>query len=63
MSAGYTIFANGGIYYEPVFLTKITTKSGTELYKSVQNSTEAISSMVAYAMSRMLQAVQGGAIS
>jgi penicillin-binding protein 1A len=63
MTAGYSIFANGGVYYEPIFLTRITTKNGTQIYsdEASQDSDEALDKKVAFAMSKMLQAVQAGA--
>jgi penicillin-binding protein 1A len=63
MTAAYTIFASGGFYNEPIFVTKIVTKNGNVIYSDETNqiSENILAPEYAYMMSTMLQSVQAGA--
>jgi penicillin-binding protein 1A len=63
MTAAYTIFASGGFYHEPIFVTKIVSKNGSVIYsdEASQVNENILAPKHAYTMSTMLQAVQAGA--
>ena len=62
MTGGYTIFANSGVYTEPVFIERIEDKNGNLIYTagSNQRSVAILSEQGAYVMSEMLQRIQQG---
>lgn len=62
MTGGYTIFANSGIYTEPIFIERIEDKNGNLIYTagSDQKSEVVLSEQGAYVMSEMLQRIQRG---
>ncbi|MGH1335528.1 MAG: transglycosylase domain-containing protein [Aureispira sp.] len=62
MTGGYTIFANSGVYTEPIFIERIEDKNGNLIYTagSDQRSTAVLSEQGAYVMSEMLQRIQRG---
>lgn len=62
MTGGYTIFANSGVYTEPVFIERIEDKNGNLIYTagSNQRSVAILSEQGAYVMSEMLQRIQRG---
>jgi penicillin-binding protein 1A len=64
MTGGYTIFANGGVYREPILVTKITPKNGGDAIYSDewgQVSDEILDPNSSYTMCQMLRQVQSGA--
>jgi penicillin-binding protein 1A len=63
MTAAYTIFASGGFYHEPIFVTKIVSKNGSVIYSDESNqiNENILAPKYAYTMSSMLQSVQAGA--
>jgi penicillin-binding protein 1A len=64
MTGGYTIFSNGGVYKEPIFVTSIIAKKGGDVIYSdewAQISEEVLDPNSSYAMSQMLRMVQSGA--
>lgn len=63
MVGGYGIFANLGIYNEPVFIDRIEDSNGNILYTSAedQDRRPILSKEGAYTMCSMLQKVQSGA--
>ncbi len=63
MTGAYTIFANGGVYREPIFVTKVVTKNGNVIYSDDINQIyqNAMDPKYAYLMSTMLKSVQSGA--
>ncbi len=62
MTGGYTIFANSGIYTEPVFIDRIEDKNGNSIYLAGkdQDSEPVLSVQSAYVMNQMLQRIQSG---
>lgn len=62
MAAAYCIFANKGIYNEPVFVERIEDRHGNLIYNSADQITQQVlSESSAYVMSQMLKSVQAGA--
>jgi penicillin-binding protein 1A len=57
LTAAYGTFANGGIYNEPVVITKIVDRKGKVLLERFQEARQATSPEVAYLMTSMLQSV------
>lgn len=55
-AAAYAAFANGGTYYQPYYISSITTKSG-ETYKYSKNGSKAMKSSTAYMITDMLKGV------
>ena len=61
MTAGYTTFANSGIYVKPYCYTKITDMDGKVILENQKESNVAMSEATAYSMLQCLQSVvQGG---
>lgn len=63
MAGGYTIFANGGVYSEPIFIDRIEDRNGNPIYSAEADQVveQVLTEDGAYVMSEMLQAVQRGA--
>jgi len=57
LTAAYGTFANGGIYNEPVVITKIVDWKGKVLLERVQDARQATSPEVAYLMTSMMHSV------
>ena len=57
LTAAYGTFANGGIYNEPVVITKIVDWKGKVLLERFQDARQATSPEVAYLMTSMMQSV------
>ena len=57
LTAAYGMFANGGIYNEPVVITKIVDWKGKVLRERFQDARQATSPEVAYLMTSMMQSV------
>ena len=57
LTAAYGMFANGGIYNEPVVITKIVDWKGKVLLERFQDARQATSPEVAYLMTSMMQSV------
>jgi penicillin-binding protein 1A len=57
LTAAYGTFANGGIYNEPVVITKIVDWKGKVLLERFQEARQATSPEVAYLMTSMMQSV------
>ena len=57
LTAAYGTFANGGIYNEPVVITKIVDWKGKVLRERFQDARQATSPEVAYLMTSMMQSV------
>lgn len=63
MTGAYTIFASGGVYNEPIIISRIVAKNGNVIYtdESDQINEDIMEPKHAYTMSTMLQSVQSGA--
>jgi penicillin-binding protein 1A len=57
LTAAYGMFANGGIYNEPVVITKIVDWKGKVLRERFQDARQATSPEVAYLVTSMMQSV------
>ncbi len=57
MTAAFSVFANKGIYVQPIFVTRITDANGNVLATFKPQRNEAISEQTAYKMIEMLRAV------
>lgn len=57
LAAAYSPFANGGIYYEPYFIEKITDSQGKIVYRHETEGTQVLSAQTAYLMTNLLQTV------
>jgi penicillin-binding protein 1A len=57
MVGAYSVFANKGIYTEPIFVTKIEDKSGNVISTFTPTKVEAISEQTAYLMVNLLRGV------
>lgn len=57
MAAAYSVFANNGIYSEPIMYTKVEDTNGTVILEKNSNQSKAISPQAAYIMNDMLQTV------
>ncbi len=61
MVAAYSVFANEGVYVEPVMVFRIEDKNGTVLFQHVPNTRDVISAESAYVTTSLLEGVtQGG---
>ena len=63
MTGGYSIFANGGKYIQPIFIERIEDKNGNVIYAgdTYQESKEILTEQGAYVMNQMLISVQKSA--
>ena len=57
LAAGYSVFANQGIYNEPVYLLKVVDNNGTVLENNIANERRIISAENAYIITNMLTGV------
>ncbi len=57
MVGAYGVFANGGIYNEPVLVTSIEDKNGTVLYQYVPDSKDVMNPEVAYVTVELMKGV------
>jgi len=57
MAAAYIPFANGGTYYAPYFIERITDQSGKVVYQHQDSGTKVISEQNAYLMTSLLKTV------
>ena len=57
MAAAYVPFANGGTYYAPYFIERITDMNGVVVYVHQDPGTRVLSEQSAYLMTHMLQTV------
>ena len=60
MVGAYSVFANKGIWTEPIIITRIEDKNGVVLEEFTPKTTEAMSAQTADIMVRMLQGVVNG---
>ncbi len=61
LTSSYTVFANGGKYQEPIFITKILDRYGKILEKNKPNPKQVLDESVAYQMSYIMKGViEGG---
>jgi len=60
MVAAYAVFANQGIYVEPVVISRIEDKNGTVLYENVPVTRDIISAESAYVTVKLLEGVTDG---
>lgn len=61
MVAAYSVFANEGVYVEPVMVFRIEDKNGTVLFQHVPTTRDVISAESAYVTTSLLEGVtQGG---
>ena len=61
MTTAFSVYPNGGLYVEPIFVTRIEDKNGNLLQRFSTYKEEAISEETAYLMTSMLQdVVRGG---
>lgn len=57
MAAAYIPFANGGTYYAPYFIERITDQSGKVVYQHQDSGTRVLSAQNAYLMTSLLKTV------
>ncbi len=57
MAAAYAPFANGGVYYAPWFISRITDRNGVVVYEHQDSGTRVLSEQNAYLMTNLLQTV------
>ena len=57
LAAAYAPFANGGTFYPPYFIEKITDARGNVLYQHESNGSKVLSPQTAYLMTSLLQTV------
>lgn len=57
MAAAYIPFANGGTYYAPYFIERITDLNGKTIYQHTDSGTPVISAQNAYLMTSLLKTV------
>ncbi len=57
LTASYQIFGNGGKYYEPTYIKRITDANGMLIYEHKYEYTQAIDPQTAYVMNRLLAEV------
>jgi penicillin-binding protein 1A len=57
LTAVYGVFANSGVYVEPVFITKIVDRYGQMKEENLQRAWRAMSPEVAYTVTSMMQSV------
>lgn len=60
MVGAYSAFANGGVWTEPIFITRIEDKHGNVLEEFIPKTEEAMSKQTAYVMCKMLQRIPEG---
>jgi len=60
MTAAFSVYPNGGVYSEPIFVNRIEDKNGNLLQRFSSYKEEAISEQTAYLMVNMLQEVVKG---
>lgn len=60
MVAAYSVFANEGIYVEPVMVFRIEDKNGTVLFQHVPNTRDVISAESAYVTTSLMEGVTLG---
>lgn len=59
LAAAYSPFANGGLFYEPYFISRITDASGAVVYEHLPQGRRVLSAQTAYLMTNLLQSVTG----
>jgi penicillin-binding protein 1A len=57
LTTAYGVFANGGMYVPPVFITKVVDAQGTVLEEHFPEARRAVSPEIAYVMTNLLQGV------
>ncbi|HSR36916.1 MAG TPA: penicillin-binding protein 1A [Desulfurivibrionaceae bacterium] len=57
LTAAYSVFAAGGDYHQPIFVTKITDKNGKVLEEATPEAKRVLDPKVAHQMNRILQGV------
>ncbi len=57
LAAAYAPFANGGMFYAPHFITRITDRSGTVVYEHQDSGSRVLTEQQAYLMTHLLQTV------
>lgn len=57
MVGAYGAFANGGVWTEPIFITRIEDKNGNVLEEFIPRTEEAMNKQTAYVMCKMLQKI------
>lgn len=57
MAAAYGAIANGGVYYEPHFITKIIDEHGVEIYNYKSSAKRVMSPQTSWLMSNMMETV------
>lgn len=57
MAAAYSVFANGGLYSEPIMYTKVTDNKGKVILEKLPNTEKSLSPQGAYMMSNLLETV------
>ncbi|MBQ8201695.1 MAG: PBP1A family penicillin-binding protein [Clostridia bacterium] len=57
MAAAYAPFANGGMYYAPYFIERITDQNGVVVYQHQDSGTRVLSSQSAYLLTNLMQTV------
>jgi penicillin-binding protein 1A len=57
MVAAYGVYANGGIYNEPVLVTSIEDKNGTVLYQYIPESKDVVNPETAYVTVKLMEGV------
>jgi len=57
VAAGYTVFANGGVRAEPMFLSKVINSDGTVLEQNEPRTRQALDPRVAYLVTNILEDV------
>ncbi len=57
VASGYTVFANGGIRAEPMFIRSVVAANGTALERSTPQTRAALDARVAYLVTSLLQDV------
>ena len=57
MAAAYIPFANGGVYYAPYFIQRITDQSGKVVYQHQDSGTRVLSQQNAYLMTSLMKTV------
>ncbi len=60
MTAAFSVYPNGGVYSEPIYVTRIADKNGNLLQRFSSYKEEAISAQTAYLMVNLLQGVVRG---
>ncbi|MFB3826386.1 MAG: PBP1A family penicillin-binding protein [Bryobacteraceae bacterium] len=57
MAGAYTVFANGGVYVAPTFITVVRSQSGQAIYQAKPERREALDPRVAYLMTNLMEEV------